>query len=41
MHSPGFPSDDKLLVLASEAHAALDKLWVELHYRNCKGKAGR
>lgn len=37
----GFPRDDELRQRVEQAHEAVHRLWVKLHYMSCKGSVGR
>jgi hypothetical protein len=41
MERTHFPPDDELLVLVKNAQDAVQRLWVDLHYRSCDGQVGR
>jgi hypothetical protein len=38
MVEQGFPPHDELLLIVDKAHDAVHHLFVDLHYRTCKGQ---
>lgn len=41
MEQRGFPPDDRLFQLVSQAHSVMQDLTMELHYLACRSGAGR